>query len=140
MTTGAVFVFDGHCSMCQAFASWAAKRSSVRFSTDEDLTSFGVAPDEYRRHAVFVSGEVYRGSAAIAALLRQMSGPWPLLGWLLQLPGPAHVARPVYRLIARNRPHACVVGTADSTVATVRTPAARYDFIKPGDPEASFVP
>jgi len=61
---------------------------------------------------------VTRGAAAVAAVLRECRGAWPLLAMLMRLPVIRNIAELGYQLVARNRhrlpgPAACAIEPPD---------------------------
>jgi len=118
----ATCIFDGDCGFCSRCVSWASRRSDVTFEPFQraDLTAYGITEEAAATavHFVQADGHVVRGAAAVAAVLRECRGGWPLLGMLMRLPGIRSIAEVAYRLIARNRhrlpgPAACAIEPPD---------------------------
>jgi predicted DCC family thiol-disulfide oxidoreductase YuxK len=111
-------IYDGDCGFCSRCVDWASRRSDVRFEPFQrtDLGRFGITDDAAATavHVVSANGHVFRGGAAVAAVLRECRGGWPLLGVVMRLPLIRTVAEVVYGLVARNRhrlpgPAACAI-------------------------------
>ena len=111
-------IFDGDCGFCSRCVDWASRRSDVRFVPFQrtDLGAHGISEDAAATavHVAGADGQVRRGAAAVAAVLRECGRGWPLLAMAMRLPGINLVAEGVYRLVARNRhrlpgPAACSI-------------------------------
>jgi predicted DCC family thiol-disulfide oxidoreductase YuxK len=108
-------IYDGDCGFCSQCASWGARRSDVRFEPFQliDLTTYGITEEAAASAVHWVGSDgppqaggtprVLRGAAAVAAVLRECRGGWPMVGVVMRLPGIRTVAEVVYRWIARNR-------------------------------------
>jgi predicted DCC family thiol-disulfide oxidoreductase YuxK len=113
-----ICIYDGDCGFCSRCVDWASRRSDVRFEPFQrtDLSAFGIAEDAAATavHVVATDGRVLRGAAAVAAVLRECRGGWPLLGLVMRLPLIRNIAEVAYGLVARNRhrlpgPAACSI-------------------------------
>jgi predicted DCC family thiol-disulfide oxidoreductase YuxK len=111
-------IYDGDCGFCARCVEWASRRSDVRFEPFQrtDLTAYGITEGAAAEavHWVGTDGRVARGGAAVAAVLRECRGGWPMIGLAMRLPGINVIAEGIYRLIARNRhrlpgPAACAI-------------------------------
>lgn len=102
------FLFDGDCAFCSSCARWIERHLPRQphlvpwqFA---DLESLGVTAAEAAEAVQWISGgERAAGADAVGRLLVFQTGIWGLLGRLILLPGVVHVARPVYRWVARHR-------------------------------------
>jgi predicted DCC family thiol-disulfide oxidoreductase YuxK len=111
-------IYDGDCGFCSRCVAWASRRSEVRFEPFQrtDLAAYGVTEDAAATavHCVEADGQVVRGAAAVAAVLRECGRGWPLLAMLMRLPLIRNLAEVGYGLVARNRhrlpgPAACSI-------------------------------
>jgi predicted DCC family thiol-disulfide oxidoreductase YuxK len=104
-----VLVYDGDCGFCTASARQARritpKHITIAASRGLDLSALGLSADECDAALQFVdhTGAVHSGAEAVASLLRECRGAWPLVGRTMSLPGVRGVAASTYRLVARNR-------------------------------------
>lgn len=98
--------------------TWASRRSDVRFEPFQriDLSIYGVTEEAAATavHVVSAEGRVFRGAAAVAAVLRECRSGWPVLGTLMRLPLLRTIAEQAYSWVARNRyrlpgPAACSI-------------------------------
>jgi predicted DCC family thiol-disulfide oxidoreductase YuxK len=103
-------LYDGECNLC---------RNSIEFIEANDPRNlFSLVPAQSRLGRrllselqlpdgppetvlLYTNGETYERSDAALRIARFLIPPWPLLFWLLLLPGGLRDA--VYRVIARNR-------------------------------------
>ena len=115
-------IYDGDCGFCSRCVAWASRRSEVRFEPFQrtDLAAYGITEDAAATavHCVGPDGRVTRGAAAVAAVLRECRGAWPLLAMLMRLPVIRNFAELGYQLVARNRhrlpgPAACAIEPPD---------------------------
>jgi len=115
-------IYDGDCGFCSRCVAWASRRSEVRFEPFQrtDLAAYGITEDAAATavHCVRPDGRVTRGAAAVAAVLRECRGAWPLLAMLMRLPVIRNIAELGYQLVARNRhrlpgPAACAIEPPD---------------------------
>jgi predicted DCC family thiol-disulfide oxidoreductase YuxK len=104
-------LFDGNCRICSGQAELVARYDSagriqpLDMNTPEARASFPqVTPAAARRelHLVAPDGALYRGPEAVRQTLLRLPR-LRALGRLMGLPGAMAVARPLYRLVARNR-------------------------------------
>lgn len=106
--TGAVLLYDGDCGFCSASIDWLTERRMLgvpaRTWQSCDPDGLPVPVERLTTEVVLVDGPVVLGGAdALAAAVRS-AGSWRrVLGVFGGLPGIRTVARPVYRLVARNR-------------------------------------
>ena len=114
----AICIYDGDCGFCSRCVEWASRRSDVRFEPFQrtDLAAYGITEDAAAAavHFVGADGQVVRGAAAVAAVLRKCRRGWPLLGMAMRLPVIRNLAEVAYGLVARNRyrlpgPAACSI-------------------------------
>lgn len=114
----ATCIYDGDCGFCSRCVAWASRRSDVRFEPFQrtDLATIGITEEAAATavHFVGADGHVVRGGAAVAAVLRECRGAWPLLGMAMRVPGIRSIAEVAYRIVARNRhrlpgPAACSI-------------------------------
>ncbi|WP_419919035.1 thiol-disulfide oxidoreductase DCC family protein [Candidatus Poriferisocius sp.] len=104
-----LLVYDGNCGFCTATAHWVERRLSGRNriipAQQADLEALGLTTEDVARSAWWIGPDGTRADEhlCIGEALRAMSGPWPLLGRLLTLKPISPLARPLYRLVARNR-------------------------------------
>lgn len=100
-------IYDGDCGFCSRCVTWASRRSDVRFEPFQrfDLRAVGISEDAAATavHVIGADGQVFRGAAAVAAVLRACRGGWPVLGVVMRLPVIRTIAEVAYRLVARNR-------------------------------------
>jgi predicted DCC family thiol-disulfide oxidoreductase YuxK len=111
-------IYDGDCGFCSRCVAWASRRSDVRFEPFQrtDLGAYGITEDAAATavHWVGSEGQIRRGAAAVAAVLRQCRRGWPIVGMLMQVPGIRTLAEIAYSWVARNRyrlpgPAACAI-------------------------------
>ncbi len=104
-------LFDGNCRICSGQAALVARHDpagrieSLDMNTPEARARFPqVTPAAARRelHLVAPDGALYRGPEAVRETLLRLPR-LRALGLLMRLPGVMAVARPIYRLVARNR-------------------------------------
>jgi predicted DCC family thiol-disulfide oxidoreductase YuxK len=104
-------LYDGNCRICTGQAALVARYDSARriepldMNTPEARARFPqVTPAAARRelHLVAPDGALYRGPEAVRETLLRLPRLWAL-GQLMRLPGVMALARPIYRLVARNR-------------------------------------
>ena len=106
------FVYDGGCSVCTAFARYAAAHQrgpatltcvpNARMRAalpGEDLDAYAVTVEEQAGGTPVI----YRAELAIARVCTQLPGPLPALGALARRPRLRPVAAVIYRWVARNR-------------------------------------
>ncbi|QUH04916.1 DUF393 domain-containing protein [Saccharopolyspora erythraea] len=103
-----VLVYDGDCGFCTRSAR-LVERLPVRVRLvpwqEADLAALRITEDRARHEIVWVdtSGRRFGGAAAVAELLKDCRGVWPLLGHLMSLPVLRFLAHAAYRLVAANR-------------------------------------
>lgn len=104
-------LFDGNCRICTSQAELVARYDAVHriepldTNTPEARARFPqVTPAAARRelHVVAPDGTLYRGPEAVRETLLRLPR-LRLLGQFMRLPGVMLLARPIYRLVARNR-------------------------------------
>jgi predicted DCC family thiol-disulfide oxidoreductase YuxK len=107
--TAPTFIFDGDCAFCSTCARFIERRmrtsAAVVAWQHADLDALGLTVAECEEGVQWVAadGAVSAGPAGIGRLLVDAGSYWRPLGWLLLAPPLSWLARPVYRLIARNR-------------------------------------
>jgi len=81
----AVVLFDGECALCNASVRWLLRherRTRYRFAPLQSglarsiLAGHDVAPDDLTSVLVLDSGKLYRKSAAVLHLARELRLPW----------------------------------------------------------------
>ncbi|PXY36313.1 thiol-disulfide oxidoreductase DCC family protein [Prauserella flavalba] len=102
-------LFDGDCGFCTRSVTWLDRRGMLGYPflpwqtvADDELP----VPVERLMTEVVLElpdGTTLGGADALAATVGASASPWRVAGHLLRLPGVRHVARAVYRVIARNR-------------------------------------
>jgi predicted DCC family thiol-disulfide oxidoreductase YuxK len=104
-------LFDGNCRICSGQAALVARYDPagriepLDMNTPEARARFPqVSPAAARRelHLVGPDGALYRGPEAVRETLLRLPR-LRALGQLMRLPGAMAIARPIYRLVARNR-------------------------------------
>ena len=119
--SGSVLVFDGDCGFCSAVAGFIERRIPTRARVVAwqrlDLGEMGLTRERCVEAVQWVGADGRRGAGpvAIGYLLRDASGAWKPLGWLLLVPPGRWLAWPVYRWIARHR-HQLPGGTSACAV------------------------
>ena len=104
-------VYDGDCEFCTRLARWVERqdrlgRVSVRANQEAGLAeAFGLTRMEVERAAwaVEASGRKFEGAAAINRVLRELGGPWRLLGSLYLVAPFAWVEDRYYGRVAKRR-------------------------------------
>jgi predicted DCC family thiol-disulfide oxidoreductase YuxK len=101
-------VYDGDCAFCTRCVRWMERRlprqPRVIAWQVADLPALGLSVQDCTDAVQWVDGgRRYAGADAAALVLVWEGGPWRVLGRLMLLPGVIHLARLVYRWIARNR-------------------------------------
>ncbi|MBI1320769.1 MAG: DUF393 domain-containing protein [Candidatus Hydrogenedens sp.] len=106
-----LLLYDGECPMCRRARDWIAARcdaGAIDFMACQDEARLSRAPQVSdaacmeAMQLVMPDGHVYDGERAVPHILAHTRG-YHWLGTLMRLPGVLLLARPVYRLIARNR-------------------------------------
>lgn len=106
---GPVLVYDGDCAMCTASVRWWQRRArrlpTVVAWQMADLERLGLDAQRCQMAVQWVGAdrEIREGADAVAALMVHAGGGLGMLGRIMGLPGIVHVARVVYRVVARNR-------------------------------------
>jgi predicted DCC family thiol-disulfide oxidoreductase YuxK len=101
-------VYDGDCGFCTRSVR-LVERLPVRVRVvpwqDADLSALRTTEDRARHEVLWVPmrGRVRGGAAAVAQLLKHCRAPWPVLGWLMDLPLLRGLAELVYRWVADHR-------------------------------------
>jgi len=108
-------IYDADCGFCTRAARWLSntgKISMVPWQFIADLSEIGLDERMVTTAAYwFEDGRVTDGAeSAIARALIARGWAWAAVGNLILFPPATFVAKPVYRLIARNR-HAMPGGT-----------------------------
>jgi predicted DCC family thiol-disulfide oxidoreductase YuxK len=126
-----VFLYDGDCAFCTSCARVIERRIPTRAGVvawqHADLDDLGVTEGQAQAAVLWVAPRggrgrrVDAGADAVARLLVDAGSWWRVVGWVLGHPPVLWVARPVYRLVARNR-HRLPGGT----------PACRLPAPEPG--------
>jgi predicted DCC family thiol-disulfide oxidoreductase YuxK len=102
-------IFDGDCAFCTSSARWLQRRlphhAEVMPWQAADLARFGLCPAQVSTAAYWIDtdGRAWRGHRGIARALTASTGAWPILGRVMELPGPRQVAAVGYALVARFR-------------------------------------
>jgi predicted DCC family thiol-disulfide oxidoreductase YuxK len=105
-----VIVYDGDCPVCRTLKAVAEHRldqDTVKFApfqaADLEQLSPGLTPEmaEQAMYLILKDGRRVGGARAFLSAMRQMEGPWGLLGRLLYPLGP--ILEPFYKLFARYR-------------------------------------
>lgn len=102
------FLFDGDCAFCSSCARWIERhlprQPKVLAWQLTELAPLGVTEAQAAEAVQWVDGpDRAAGADAVGRLLVYQGGSWGLLGRILLLPGVVHLARPVYRWVARHR-------------------------------------
>ena len=108
-----IVIFDGECTVCQAYRRFTQSRSSdglfefVPFQTaDLQSLSPGLTYEmaEKVMHVVRPDGKLLSGARAFFEVVRYMSGLWGLFGRIWAWPPLSWLAEPFYQLGSKNRP------------------------------------
>ena len=104
-----IILFDGYCGLCNYFIDWVIRHDSghrIRYASLQGATAqhmirqLGTAvPDSI---ILWQEGRHLVRSAAVAAILKSMGGPWRALGYAIGMV-PIALANRVYDVVARNR-------------------------------------
>ena len=106
---GPVLVFDGDCAFCSSSVRWLERwvgcRPVIVAWQRADLNRLGLTPEQCSEALQWVGaqGERRDGADAVAATLRHGGKGWWIIGAVMSVPGIRHLARVVYRWVARNR-------------------------------------
>lgn len=104
-------LYDDSCEVCRTSIDHVRKLDRFGLVQPVPLSNPDLPPDielppeselAEQLHLFSRDGRVWRGADAIGKLTSLMPRT-RIWGWLLQLPVIKHLARPVYRFIARNR-------------------------------------
>jgi predicted DCC family thiol-disulfide oxidoreductase YuxK len=106
-------IFDGDCGICQKAVEWIrAQRGSENLELTAyqslvgsgELSALGLTEKDCEESMQVVTGEggVLSGADGFAHIFKQLSS-YRSLGWVLALPPALWIARPAYRLFAKNR-------------------------------------
>ena len=106
-----LLIFDGHCGVCTRLVEWVQRRDHARrvlllpSQTPGLVQSVGLTQAEADREAWAIdgSGRAYGGAAAINRTLRELHGPWSMIGRAYTLPGVRQCGDAGYRWFARHR-------------------------------------
>ena len=114
-----MFLYDGDCAFCTSCAHVIERRVPTRAEVvpwqHADLDALGVTRDAAEAAVLWISAgapgaapagsarRVDAGADAVARLLEDAGSWWRAVGWVLGHPPVLWLARPVYRLVARNR-------------------------------------
>lgn len=105
-------IYDGNCPVCNRLKDFAATRTPterVRFipyqadDFEQEIPSVTRQQAQQALHTVSARGETKSGAAAVFELMKNLSGVWKWLGYLLAFPPLVWLAEPFYRLFARQR-------------------------------------
>lgn len=102
-------IYDGDCGFCTTSALWIKSHGGSflisPWQAIPDLQHYGLDEADVGKAAYLVTSDqvVAKGSDAISTCLKISNFPLNLLGYFLLLPGVRQLARPIYRVIARNR-------------------------------------
>ena len=104
-----IIFFDGYCGLCNHFIDWVIRRDSghrMRYASLQGVTAQHMirqletsVPDSI---ILWQEGQHLVRSAAVAAVLKSLGGPWRRIGSVIELI-PTALADRGYDLIARNR-------------------------------------
>ncbi|MCX6104873.1 MAG: DCC1-like thiol-disulfide oxidoreductase family protein [Proteobacteria bacterium] len=104
-----IIFFDGYCGLCNYFIDWVIRHDSahrMRYASLQGATAQQIVcelgssiPDSV---ILWQEGQQLVRSAAVAAILKSLGGPWRRIGSVLELI-PTAVADRGYDFIARNR-------------------------------------
>lgn len=104
------FLFDGDCGFCNRWASWVQRRlptgaTFVAYQDVDDLNAYGLTADDVETASYWVDreGTPHRGARSFAHALRQGTGPWAILGAVLDAPVIGGIADRIYPVVGRNR-------------------------------------
>lgn len=106
---GALLVYDGDCGFCTTAVGFVQGRLRPRCTATPwqfaDLHALGVTEERAQHEVLWVTpvGTVYGGAEAVAKILLNSCGAWPVAGAVLMLPVLRWAARGAYRLVAANR-------------------------------------
>ncbi|EST20138.1 hypothetical protein N566_28305 [Streptomycetaceae bacterium MP113-05] len=120
---GALLVYDGDCGFCTTAVGFVRRRLRPRCTAAPwqftDLAALGVTEERVQYEVLWVTpvGTVYGGAEAVAKILLNSRGAWPVAGAVLMLPGLRWAVRGAYRLVAVNR-HRLPGGTPACAVRT----------------------
>jgi len=104
-------IYDGDCSFCKGWVEWARKRDAeqklefITCQSDERKQRFPQIQEADCLKGMYVvlpDGRFFWGADALSYFLGAVSG-WRWSAGLFRIPGALFIARPIYRLIARNR-------------------------------------
>jgi predicted DCC family thiol-disulfide oxidoreductase YuxK len=104
-----LFIYDGGCGFCRAWAGWLEQRvrADVRFSPFQALDDLGrfnlTLADVQAASYLIEDGRPYGGGRGFARAMTHGRTVWKLIGRLLDLPGVRRGTAVGYRLVARNR-------------------------------------
>ena len=107
---GPVILYDGVCNFCNAVVNFIVKRDRNKMFRCAPLQSKDARALLREHREAFVSlktvylvenGEVYKRSAAVFRMFRQLPYPWKMLSWLRILP--VGLTDFFYKLIAKHR-------------------------------------
>ncbi|MBK8460695.1 MAG: DUF393 domain-containing protein [Micropruina sp.] len=99
-------LYDADCGFCTRSAGWfrvLAPGVGVEAMTANRLAELGVDPERASREIPFVGEAISYGAEAIGRALAAGRWPWRGIGLLIAQPPVLWVARPIYRLVAKNR-------------------------------------
>lgn len=108
-------IYDADCGFCTRSAKWLARGGSVKIKPWQgirDLEALGLTESMVETAAYWADGGEVQAAAeeAIASALIAKGSGWQIAGRFILLPGVRQLAKPVYKLIAKNR-HAMPGGT-----------------------------
>lgn len=105
-------IFDGACGICRLLKRFAEKRDrggKIVFmpyqSAALDRINPRLSESTVRRSVVLIDsqGRIFMENRAVSRILGYLSGPWPVLGRIFDLPLISIMIKYAYRLIAARR-------------------------------------
>ena len=110
MNSGPIIFFDGVCGLCNRgvrFVVRRDRRGHFRFATlqgafaEQTLRPMGIDPTKLESFVLLENGRALTQSDAALAVVRELDGPWPVLGLFRCVPRGLRDA--AYRFVARHR-------------------------------------
>lgn len=101
-------IFDGACGFCTRAVEWALARSREPFAAvpyqAAPIDRYGLTIDQARASVWWIEGNLQLdGHRAVAEVLRECGGAWPLVGRAITSPPISWAAAAGYRLVSRVR-------------------------------------